>query len=68
MLHGDDPRHLDDPRLRCGVADLGRSRPAHVFPQADHNLFITESDPEVPLAGQLAPGFLDMLTAWLAAS
>jgi uncharacterized protein len=39
-----------------------------VFPLADHNLFITEPDPDVPLAEQFAPGFLAMLTAWLATS
>ena len=37
-----------------------------VFPRADHNLFIAERDAMVSLADQITPGFLPMLTDWLA--
>ncbi len=37
-----------------------------VFPGADHNLRMTGSDPSAALADRLAPGFLPMLTRWLA--
>lgn len=53
------------------AAILGQLLPANphhalaVFPDADHNLFITEPDPDAPLGGQLAPGFMPMLSAWL---
>jgi hypothetical protein len=52
------------------ISELLPADPRHaiaVFPGADHNLFVTERDPAVPLAGQIAPGFFAMLTAWLAA-
>jgi pimeloyl-ACP methyl ester carboxylesterase len=39
-----------------------------VFPEADHGLFTGSSDPGRPRAEKLAPGFLPMLTAFLAAS
>jgi uncharacterized protein len=54
------------------VAILSRQLPSSpwhalaVFPGADHNLFTEEPDERVPLAKQLAPGFLPMLAAWLA--
>jgi dienelactone hydrolase len=50
------------------LSSLLPSDPQHalaVYPGADHNLFITEPDPAVPLADQLAPGFMQMLAAWL---
>jgi len=37
-----------------------------VFPGARHNLYISEPDPSIALSEQLAPGFLPMLTDWLA--
>lgn len=37
-----------------------------VYPRADHNLFIEEPDPRVPLAKQLPAGFFPMLADWLA--
>jgi uncharacterized protein len=39
-----------------------------VFPRADHYLYTADPDPEIPLARQLAAGFLAMLTGWLAAT
>ena len=38
-----------------------------VFPDADHGLFLGPLDPEIPRRDQLAPGFLPMLEAFLAA-
>lgn len=52
------------------LSSLLPSDPQHalaVYPGADHNLFVTEPDPAVPLADQLAPGFMQMLAAWLKA-
>jgi pimeloyl-ACP methyl ester carboxylesterase len=49
-------------------ASLLPPNPRHafaVFPGADHGLFITKSDPAVPLADKIAPGFLTMLAAWV---
>lgn len=37
-----------------------------VFPGADHGLYTAPPDPTRPRATQLTPGFLPMLTAWLA--
>jgi hypothetical protein len=47
------------------------SDPRHalaVFPGADHGLMLAPWDRTAPYAPQLAPGFLPMLTAWLATS
>jgi uncharacterized protein len=38
-----------------------------VFPDANHGLFLAPPDPEIPRRDQLAPGFLPMLEAFLAA-
>jgi pimeloyl-ACP methyl ester carboxylesterase len=38
-----------------------------IFPGADHGLFTADPDPAVPRTDQLAPGFLPMVEAFLAA-
>jgi uncharacterized protein len=53
------------------LSQLLPANPQHalvIFPEADHNLFITEPDPGTPLNSQLAPGFMPMLSAWLNAT
>jgi pimeloyl-ACP methyl ester carboxylesterase len=50
------------------LSQLLPANPQHalaIFPDGDHNLFITERNENTPLGSQLAPGFLPMLDAWL---
>lgn len=63
---GADP---DVPALRSlsVFATLLPANPRHalvVFPGADHGLFVEQQDHHVPIADQLAPGFLPMLETW----
>jgi uncharacterized protein len=53
------------------LSELLPPSPRHalaVFPGVGHNLFVGDRDPDVPMARQLAPGFLPMLDAWLQAN
>ena len=50
------------------LSQLLPANPQHalaVFPDGDHNLFITERNEDTPLGSQLAPGFMPMLDTWL---
>jgi uncharacterized protein len=58
-------------RSAANLSQLLPASPQHalaVFPGGDHNLFVTERDDSIPLGGQLAPGFMPMLDAWLNAT
>jgi uncharacterized protein len=57
------------PRSVAVLSELLSGNPAHaiaVFPDADHGLMPGTADQTVSYAAQLAPGFLAMLTNWLA--
>ncbi len=57
------------PRSVAVLSELLPGDPRHaiaVFPGADHGLMPVASDETTPYAARLAPGFLSMLTHWLA--
>lgn len=57
------------PRSVAVLSELLPGDPRHaiaVFPGADHGLMPVTSDETTPYAARLAPGFLAMLTHWLA--
>ena len=59
------------PRSAANLSQLLPASPQHalaIFPGGDHNLFVTKRDDDTPLDGQLAPGFMPMLDAWLNAT
>ncbi len=58
------------PRSVAVLSEMLPASPAHavaVFPDADHGLMPGTTDETTPYPARLAPGFLTMLTSWLAA-